>query len=182
LQSTGLSREGLGVQQSALARQMGVLPQQYGIQQSQFGLQERQSWENAAASQRQSKSQEVTSGIQGGEGPSQQRADIKLNLQNALEGIGYQRQQADLNFKEQQAQQKDSSKMLGIQAKRLDLSEDEIRGRLQNALNQIGISNQISVDQLLAEQYKVQQGMLSPLQGLFGDLYSIGGITVPSGG
>jgi hypothetical protein len=98
-----------------------------------------------------------------------------------LEGIGYQRKQADLNFHEQQAQQKDASKMLGIQAKRLDLSEDEIRGRLQNALNQIGIGNQISVDQLLQEQYKTSQGMLSPLQGLFSNIYSIGGITVPSG-
>jgi hypothetical protein len=179
IQGIGLSREELGVQQGALARQMGLLPQQYGILQNQYGLQERQSWQGAAEQQRSQKGAEVTSGIGGGEAPAQQRKDIQQHLSNALESIGYQRQQSALSFEEQKAQQQDSSKMLGIQSKRLGLNEDEIKSRLQNSLNQIGIGNQISVTQLLAEQYKIQQGQASQLSQFLGLLYQYGGLTVP---
>lgn len=208
LQGLGLDRQSLGVQQGALSRQMALLPQQYGLQQQGFDIQGQQlgvqgqrldeqtkeSWQNAAQQQRGLKSNATSSGTWNMPGTSQGFADIKTGLQNALTNIGFGRQDLALNqrqlglnrqgaaltFQEQQAQQQDSQKMLGIQSQRLGLSEDEVRGRLQNALNQIGISNQVSVDQLLSEQYKVQQGGLSPLSQLFGDIYSAGGVTVPS--
>lgn len=195
LQGIGLQREGLGVQQGTLSRQMELLPQQYGLQQQgfdiqgqQLGLGKAEIMTNAAKQRRQLEHQLVSSGMAAPEANAQ-RGDILQQRAFGLFGnqlqqnqLGVTRQQAALNFKEQQAQQQDAQKMLGIHSKQLNLSEDEIKGRLQNALNQIGISNQVSVDQLLSEMYKVQQGEISPLQGLFGDLYSIGGITVPSGG
>jgi hypothetical protein len=182
LQDIGLSREGLGVQQGALARQMSLLPQQYGLQQQGFDITQKQEQQNADISQRNANEQAAARGAYTSVGANWARGDISQNLQNQFGQLGVQRQQAALNFKEQQAQQKDANSMLGIQVKKLGLSEEDVRGRLPNALDQIGISSQISVDQLLSEQYKTQQGMLSPLQGLFGDLYSMGGITVPSGG
>jgi hypothetical protein len=208
LQGFGLDQQSQAVQQGALSRQMSLLPQQYGLQQQGFDIQgqqlgvqgqrldeqQKESWQNAAQSQRGLKSSATAAGTWNMPGTSQGYADIKQGLQNALTNIGFGRQDLSLNqqqlglnrqgaaltFKEQQAAQQDSQKMLGIQAQRLGLSEDEVRGRLQNALNQIGIGSQISVDQLLAEQYKVQQGGLSPLSGAFGDLLSMGGVTVPS--
>lgn len=182
MRNIGLSREGLDVQQGQLARQMGLLPQEYGLQQQGFGLAEQAQQQAAAEQRRSQKSQETISDISGGPGAAQQRADITAHLQGQLAGIGLQRQQAALSFQEKQAQQKDAGTMLGIQSKRLGLSEDETRSRLQNSLDQIGISNAVSVDQILSEMYKVAQGGMSVFEPLFGALAQAQGITIPSGG
>jgi hypothetical protein len=189
----GLSREQLGIQQGTLARQMGLLPQEYALQGRQFDVQGRrldeqtkESWLGAAEQQRAAKGAGIAQGNLMLPGAPQQRADIAQHLQNALTNIGFSRddlqiarEKAALDYQEKQAQQKDAEKQLGVQAKRLGLSEDEVRARLQNSLDQIGISSAVSVDQLLGEIQKVEQGGTSVFSPLFAALQQAGVITLP---
>lgn len=196
MRDIGLSREGLNVQQGTLARQMGLLPQEYGLQQQQFDVQGKrldeqttESWLGAGEQQRAAKGAGIAQGNLMLPGAAQQRADIGQHLKNALTNIGFSRedlginrQQAALEFQEKQAQQQDANKMLGIQAKKLGLSEEEVSARLKNTLDQIGISNQVSVSQLLGELYKVEQGGVSIYSPLFAALQQAGAISIPGQG
>src|SRR5215510_401657 len=125
----GLGREALNVQQGALARQMGLLPQEYALQQQGFDVQgkrldeqTREAWLGTAEQQRAAKGAGIAQGNLMLPGATQQRADIKQHLENALTNIGFSREdlgiarkKAELDFQEKQAQQQDANKMLGIQ-------------------------------------------------------------------
>lgn len=179
-QGLGLQRQQLGIREDALAREMGLLPQQYGLQQQGFGLQEAEASYGAGQSRRALDSSATARGSFTSEGANQGRADISQQLQFALQGIGLQRGQAALSNQEQMAQLQDSKKMLGISSQQLGLSDTEVKARLQNALDQIGISSQMTTDQLLSEMYKIQQGEISPISGLIGDIYQLSGISLPT--
>jgi hypothetical protein len=181
LQNLGLDKNSLGIQQGALARQMALLPQQYGLQTQGFDLQQQQAQYGAMTGMRDLNSAATARGAFTAGGTQAARGDINESLQNSLANLGLQRQGAALNFKEQTAQQQDSQKQLDIQSQRLGISGDEIKSRLDNALAQLGIGSQISSEQILAEQQKVQQGMISPYETLFADLYNIAGVPLGAG-
>jgi hypothetical protein len=181
LANLGLDKNALGIQQGALARQMGLLPQQYGLQTQGFDLQQQQANYNAMTGMRDLNSAATARGAFTAGGTQAARGDINESLQNQLANLGLQRQGAALNYQEQTAEQQDSKKQLDIQSQRLGISGDEIKSRLDNALAQLGIGSQISSDQILAEQEKVGQGMISPYETLFADLYQMAGVPLGAG-
>lgn len=181
-QGIGLQQQQLGVREAALARQMGLLPQQYDITKSNYDIQEQQLRYGADVATRNVNSGATARGAYTAIGTNQARGDIQSQLGFNLGLLGNQRKSSQLSFQEQQAQQQDAQKMLNIQSQQLGLSSQEVQARLQNALNQIGISANVSVDQLLSEAYKVQQGEISPIAGLFGDIYQLSGVTLPGAG
>jgi hypothetical protein len=168
----GLSREQLGNQQNALARQMNLLPQQYELQKQGFDITQRGEQESTNLSAYRLNNQAAAAGAYTAAGTNVERTGLQQNLQNQFGQLDLQRQDAALTFQERQAQQQDAQKQLGIAAKRLDLSEEELRGRLQNTLSSLGIQHQISVDQLMAEAAKINEGRYSPIQSLIGVLMS----------
>lgn len=181
LAGLGLQQQNLGINQDALNRQAALLPQQFALTNQGYDLQEEQSKYGAGVSRRNLDNSYTARGAYTSEGANAGRGDIQSQLDFALRGIGLNRQGSELSHQEQMAQLGDAQKQLGISAKQLGLNGDEIRARLQNALQQIGISSMMNVDQLLAEMYKVQQGQVSPISGLFGDIYSLSGVAMPGG-
>jgi hypothetical protein len=161
---------------------MDLLPQQFGLQNQGFDLAQQQANYGAMTGMRDLNSSQTARGAFTSGGANAHRGDINQNLAFQTQGIGLQRQGAGLNFKENQAQQQDAQKQLDIQSKRLGISGQEIKSRLDNALAQLGISSQVSANQILREAGKVQQGMISPYSGFFGDLSSIMGIPLLAGG
>jgi len=180
LANLGLDVNQLGVQQGTLTRQEALLPQQYGLQTQGFDLSQQAAQYGAMQNMRNLNSSATASGAFTAAGTNASRGDINEQLQNTLANLGLQRQGAALNFEESKAQQQDAQKQLDIQSKRLGISGDEIKSRLDNALQQLGISSQISSEQILAEQGKVAQGIPSAYEPLFADLYSM--IGSPIGG
>ena len=172
LQGIDLSRQSLGIQQNALARQMALLPQQYDIQKQGFDITQRGEQQSADLRAYALNNQAAAQGAYTAAGTNVGRTGIQQNLQNQFGQLNLQRQDADLTFQERQAQQQDAEKQLGVAAKRLDLSTDELRGRLTNTLAQLGISNQISVNQIMSEAAKVNQGRYSPIAGLINLLFT----------
>jgi hypothetical protein len=180
-QQIGLNQQQLGIQQGALTREMQLLPQQYGLQQQGFGLSETEAQQGYQQQLRGLNSASTASGSFTSTGANQSRGDLYNNLTNSLQNIGLQRQGAALTFAEQQAQQQDSQKQLGIQAKQLGISEDEVKARLNNALQQTGLSSTLSADQILGQIGQIQQGELSPLSGLLSQIAQLSGITLTGG-
>lgn len=180
-QQIGLSQEQLGIQQGALSRQMQLLPQQYGLQQQGFGLQEQEAGQSYNQQLRGLNSAATASGAFTAQGTNDSRGDLYTNLANSMQNIGLQRQGAALTFQEQQAQQQDSQKELGIQSKQLGISEDEVKARLNNALQQNGLSATLDADQVLGEINKIQQGEVSPLSGLLPILQAAGAVSLTGG-
>lgn len=181
LAGLGLQQQDLGVREGALARQAGLLPQQFALQNQGFDLASEQANYGAGMSRRQLDNSYTARGAFTSEGANQGRTDIQTQLDQALRGIGLQREGARLSNEEQMAQLSDARKQLSLSSKQLGLSEQDIRARLTNALQQIGLSSQMDVNQLLQEMYKVQQGQISPISGLFGDIYALSGVTMPTG-
>jgi len=177
-----LSGQSLGIQQGALQRQMGLLPQQYGLQTQGFDLSQAQQQANAANQMTDLNNQLSASGSFTNPGSTDQRNRINQNLQFGLQQLGLQRQGAQLNFAEQQAAQKDASAELGIQSKRLGISEQEISTRLDNALQQLGISGQVDKNQVLQAINQVRQGEATQLAPILGDLANASGMPILAGG
>lgn len=164
LENLGLSRQELGIAQGALQRQFGLVPKEYGLQKGQFGV------EAAGLKQQQSDitreytnqlQQIVSSGAASGSLFTKgQRDTTQLTKQrehSALRGVQLserslklREQGAGLAFKEQMASLRDEQKNYGILAKRYGISEQEVRARLQNTLQQLNLSGQSTASDLAA--------------------------------
>lgn len=179
LAGLGLQQQNLGINEAALDRQSALLPQQFALQNQGFDLQGEQANYGAGVSRRGLDNNYAARGAFTSEGANQGRGDIQSQLDFSLRGIGLNREGARLSHEEQMAQLGDAKKQLSLSSQQLGLNGQEIKSRLQNALQQIGISSMMSVDQLLSEMYKVQQGQISPISGLFGDIYALSGVTMP---
>jgi hypothetical protein len=182
LQNLGLDQSQLGIQQGALGRQNALLPQQYALQTQGFDLSQQGIQNSAAQQTRGLNSAQTARGAYTSIGANQGRQDIQTQLQQNLANLGLQRQGAALNYKEQQAQNADSQKQLDIQSKRLGISKDELNSRLQNALQQLGISGQINADQMWSEFNKVQNGEWSPFGSILSDVTNQMQLPLLSGG
>jgi hypothetical protein len=170
LQNLGLDTQSLGIQQGALGRQQALLPQQYALQTQGFDLSQQGIQNSAAQQTRGLNSSQTARGAYTSIGANQGRQDIQTQLQQNLANLGLQRQGAALNFQEQQAQNADSEKQLDIQSKRLGISKDELSARLNNALAQLGISGQVSANQLLQGFSQAASGEFTPLNNILPDV------------
>lgn len=181
-QGLGLQNAGLGIQFGANERQAALLPQLHDLALQEFQAQEGSANRNADASLRNLNSALTPRGAFTSVMGNAQRGDISSQLSEQLSGIGRQRQQSELNYSEQIAQNADAKKQLGLMQQQLGLSGDEISARLNNTLAQLGLQNRMNVAQLLGEIGKVQRGEYSPVTQLLGDIYSISGLQIPAGG
>lgn len=178
----GLSGEQLGIEQGANARQAALLPQLHDLVLQGFTQQEQEAWRNTQASQQDLDSQLGARGAFTSIGGNRSRDRIQQSLSDTLSNINRTREQSNLQFNEQVAQNKDAAAQLNIMQKNLGLSGEEINSRLSTTLAQLGLSGQMTTAQLLGELGKVQQGQYSPIQSIIGDIYSISGLQVPAGG
>lgn len=191
-QSLGLDQQGLGIQQGALNRQGPLLGAEYGLQQQQFGLQNQgfdqavqEAWQGAQRGQRSINSSETARGGFASQGHQQGLQDIQTQLSNSLSTIGRQRESASLSnqgntlqYQEQVAKLGDAQKQLDLSSKRLGLSGEEITARLNQSLNQLGLSTAMSATDLLSGISKMQAGEYSPLSQMIGEIYPFLGLNL----
>lgn len=181
LAGLGIQGAGLGIQQGALARQLPYMSAMHGLD-----LQNLQSEREMAqlGSRQQQQSLEhatVAGGAVGSVGSEQGYKDITQQLNSALAGIGRQETGSNLSYQEQVAQHYDAEKQLGLMGQQLGLSKTDITNRLQQTLDQIGIGGMMSVNQIMGEISKIQQGQLSPLSGMIGQIMAAAGMPIPGG-
>lgn len=178
----GLQNQGLGIQIGANERQAGLLPQLHDLTTQEFTAQEGSANRGADVSNRNLNSALTARGAYTSVMGNAQRGDIASQLQEQLGSISRQRQQSDLNYNEQVAQNKDARSQLGLMQQQMGISGEEITSRLNNALAQLGLSNRMNVAQLLTELGKVQRGETSPITQIMGDIYSLSGLQMAGGG
>jgi hypothetical protein len=191
-QQQGLNLQGadLQTQIAALQRQFGLLPQYNTLQQQLFGLQggslQEQEQKARIAEAEQKKGlmgSAAASGSVTTEGTRQGLGDIEQQLQFALQDIDRSRQQLDiskqqygLGYNEKVANLQDQQKYLDTQSKRLGISQEELQFRLQKSLDQLGLSTQLNVSDLLAAGADLNNGLYSPAQSLLSSVFAGAGI------
>lgn len=186
----GLQGQDLATQIAALQRQFGLLPQYNSLQQQLFGLQggslqeQEDKARRAAAEQKTSlMGSEAAAGAVTSEGSKRGQADIEQQLTWALQDIDRSRQQLDiskqqygLGYNEKVANLQDQQKYLDTQSKRLGISQEELQFRLQKSLDQLGLSTQINVSDLLQAGSDLNNGLYSPAQQLLSSVFAGAGI------
>lgn len=180
-QHLGVQEGQLGIETGANARQGALLPQLHDLVLQGFTQQEQQAWRNTQSQQQDLDSNLTSRGAYTSIGGNQQRGRIQQNLSDTLQTIGREREQSNLNFNEQVAQNSDAKKQLDLMQQNLGISGEEINSRLNNTLAQLGLSGQMTSAQLLGEIAKIQAGQYSPISQIIGDIYSISGLQVPAG-
>jgi hypothetical protein len=103
----------------------------------------------------------------------------QINDQQQL--LEFTRQQHTLDYNERQQQLLDANDYLHNQGQRLNLSDNQIKANLQSSLDQLGLSNALSVEQVAAQIAAVEQGKFSPIGGLLSTIQSMAGLTTGSG-
>jgi hypothetical protein len=182
LQGLGLDQSQLGVQQGALQRQYGLLPQENALAQQSLAQQTEQAKYGASQATQAANSQWTPTGNFTSIAHGRQNANIQQQLAFQMANIGRQGEQQKLTYNEQIASLGDQQKQLDIMGQRLGLSGEEIRSRLNTALQQLGISTMMSADQIATEIAKVAGGQTSILGSGLNDILTTAGITIPAGG
>lgn len=205
-QQNALQQQIFDIQQGQLGRGRENLESQYANQLGQFGLQEQGMQNQYAQGNRQATSSAVSSGAINTAGYRQNLNDLATQLSMGQSGLGLarrsaeqgyesgkaqladqgrfldvNRQQNQLSYQEQQAQQQDAQRNLDIQAKGLGLSGQELSARLNNALQQIGLSSQLSSNQVVNEIAKIKNGEYSILGNIIPVLSQFAGLNLYAG-
>lgn len=189
----GIQGDQLEIQQGALNRALGLAPQNEALTQKQFGLNKEdiaasadQARFNAMRQQQGLTSAATARGANVTQGYREDQGAINTQLGFTLGGIGRQGQRLDvskqqhaLDYGEQQAQLRDQQKNLGLVAKGLGLSHQEVETRTQNALNQLGLSTAISTGDIYNAIIQAQTGAFSPITQLLPMISQLSGITIP---
>jgi len=206
----GIQQQQYGIQQGALERQKALDPRQQAITEAGFG----QSAKDIAAQYGQTQRATESAGVTGGGLFTHGQADIQkfqaeqhasqvgslarakqseelgyreqiASLQDQFKSLNLQRQGSGLNFAEQMASLQDQQKNLGILSQQLGLSSQEITTRTQNALQQLGLGNMVSDQQVYQAMIDASNGTANPLTSIIGQVYQLGGIrpvSAPTGG
>jgi hypothetical protein len=188
LAGLGIQQGGLDISGQALQDQLAQLQANYGFQQQQQGLQG-QSLEQQLQQAQFTYGQNVQGAQQnaGARGASetigygQQLGNLAKQYGFDTESIQRSQQQLDIT-KQQSASQEQFSekgiaqgqKRLDLQYKQLGLSRDEVNSRYQNAINQLGLQNALTVSQLEQQLAGIAAGEFSPLTSILGQLMSVG--------
>ena len=104
------------------------------------------------------------------------------NISDRQQLLDFTKQQHTLDYNERQQQLLDANDYLHNQGQRLNLSDEQIKANLQSSLDQLGLSNALSVEQVAAQIAAVQQGKFSPIGGLLTTIQQMAGLTQPTGG
>lgn len=191
LQDLGLSQQNLGIQSNTLARQGPLQQEMYGYQQQGLDIQQQrlglsgQSLEDQIAmanrahdrSIQQFSDSQAARGATNTVGTTRGTSDINQQLSDRLEsinlskqGLGLSQQQLDIQknvdaaqFKENQAKLSDAKAGLDIATKRLNLSDQEIRAKADQAIKQLGLQNLMDTDKLMQAINDVEAGRFNAL-------------------
>ena len=93
-----------------------------------------------------------------------------------LSNLGRAQKSAALTFQEQMSQLQDSKKNLGILESQLGISGQEITTRTANALQQLGLSQMVSVQQVHQAMVDASQGVPNALSSIMGNIYQSSGL------
>lgn len=171
----GLNREGLGVQQGALNRATALLPQQHAL--TLQGLQDQlaQAKYGAGMQRRSLGAQATVQGATVSTGARQGFKDIMKQLGFSKKDIRRATRSENLGFGERQASLADQQKQLNLASRGLDMDAQELQSRTQRALEQLGLSTAISVNDIMRAINDVNAGRFNVLQQYLGPIYQAGG-------
>lgn len=135
--------------------------EQVGFQNTQNSIRNQQMALSEAQTRQQHDYQKQTQGI------SQQQG--RESFEQQLHGIGDSQKQHDI-----------AEKQLGLMSDQLGISKTQIQQQLQNTLAQLGISDALTVNQLMQQKAAIDQGMFSPIAGLLQQIYGMSGLQIPT--
>lgn len=204
-QQYGLQTAGYDIAQGGLERQQALQPQQQALQEQSYGQAAKDIAAGYQRQQQATQSAGVTSGnlfshgfadtvgYQAEQHASQvgglQRAkqseelgykEQVAQLQDQFKSLGLQRKGAGLTFADQMAQLQDQKKNLDIVSSSLGISGQEIASRLQNSLQQLGLDQMMSVDQVIQTMVDARNGKITPQASVLGSIMQNSGISLPS--
>lgn len=178
----GLNRSDLNLQQAALGRQDTLDPRLHQLSLEELQQQGQQNQFGADQQNRQLTSQGVTQGALQSVGARQGFSDIAQQLQFGQRDVLRGTQRENLGFEERQAQRADQHKSLENAAKGLDLDAQELQNRTSRALQQLGLSSALSVQDVTRAINDLNAGRYNPLQAILGTIYQASGVRPVAGG
>lgn len=172
----GLNREGLGVQQGALNR-AGVLdPRLHQLSLEEWKQRGEQNIFQREGQDRQLSSQATTAGSLQSQGARQGFSDIAKQLEFGQRDVLRGTQRENLSFEERAAQRQDQQKQLDLAAKGLNIDGRELESRTQRALQELGLSSSIKVQEITRAINDLNAGRYNPLQAILGTIYQASGV------
>ena len=178
----GIQGKGLQASGTLLGQQQQQSGLQYALQkagfrtslaslQNQLGVQQRQQQESGVASGSLN-----TAGYAFNQGQLQKQYGFNLaDIQNQIKSaaLGYKGQQEQYAYSKGALQRQEQT--LGNLAKSNNISAGELKQRLGYALDQLGLSNTLSVGQLIDEIQNANAGQVSTVQQAFGPISILAG-------
>lgn len=187
-QGFSLDSQANNLQAGDVFRQQQVNPEYERMANEAFGLQESDLRRQTLAAKQAAESQAVGRGSLGSAGHGRDISNLDADLSSSLAGIGLDRSKSALDFMQKRLGLQDqaigaeitggklqnqfnynkqqlasANKQLDIESKKLGLSGQETKARIQNALDQLGISTAADVNSILLEMNKIDQGLISTL-------------------
>jgi hypothetical protein len=182
LQRLGVQGQEDNVTKGQLLRQYPLLAKQFGLQNQLYGEEADYAKYREGQEEWRFKGSQAAKGATGAPGTGAGVRDLKRTLSDELTKIGIERKRAGLAYNENRAQVGDALKQLQLQGKIRGIDAAEVKARLQNALDKTGLSNFMSIFDLLQSSGPVAgaQQQLSGVGGLMSYLIDLGGAG-PSG-
>lgn len=184
----GLDKEAYELMAGSTGRRLGNLPQLQGLANQGFDIQEGDIKRQNASQLRGVKSSATSRGAMASQGYRDDVSDLTGDLNSALGGLGIDRSRSALDFKEQGAgindeynrgrigfrnsenqfnynkeQLASANRQLDIESQKLGISADETKARINNAIQQLGISGVADANAIMLEMSKIDQGLISSL-------------------
>lgn len=172
----GLSREGLGLQRGALGRQDVLDPRLHQLSLEELRQRGEQNIFGAGQQDRQLSSQATQSGALQSQGAREGFSDIAKQLEFGQRDVLRGTQRENLSFEERSAQRADQRKQLDLAAKGLDIDGRELETRTSRALQELGLSSALSVQEVTRAINDLNAGRYNPLQAILGTIYQASGV------
>lgn len=145
----GLARQGLGIDKAALLRQLPLLRSGYQMSLQELAQQASQARYGAQRQWQQISGESAARGANTTEGRRRMDTDVGTQLRGSLATLGRRRSAETLEYREAVSDIRDRLKHLGLRGKELGLQAAGIAASLQSSLDQIGLSQFFTINDLM---------------------------------
>lgn len=187
LAQSGISGQQLGIQQTGVGQELGFAGEQYGLGQqsraitgqglaAQLGYsqyQQSRANQNALGSAAASGATNTVGTQRSLQDIAQQYAYEQGGIKRSQQQLGISGQQAAVSYQQQTDSLRRQAQSLALSAKSLGLSEQQMQNQATQALQQLGLSDVISAQDIWNGVAQAQQGLFTPLQPIIDQVFGL---------
>lgn len=171
----GLQRQGLAIDRAGINRELGLLPREHSMALAELLQQIGGAKYQGERSQQEQSGEAAARGAVATTGNLRRMTDIRRSMADQLATLGRRQTDENLTYKKNLSDLRDQLKRLGLRGKELDLQSKDIAASLSRGLAKSGLSQFMSVNDLMGGLVAGKQQNIQQLGGLVSYLMSVGG-------